>query len=74
MFRTTQLQLYAEAKVPVYWIVNLMDRQVEVYTEPSGPAAVPSFAKQVVFKETDTVPVVLDGVEVGRLPVRDLLP
>ncbi len=27
---------YAESKIPVYWIVNLPLRQIEVYTEPSG--------------------------------------
>ncbi len=25
---------YARAGIPVYWIVNLVDRQVEVYTRP----------------------------------------
>jgi Uma2 family endonuclease len=68
------LELFAEGRIPVYWIVNLVDRQVEVYTEPSGPVANPSYARKQVFRENDSVPVVLDGVEVGRLAVRDLLP
>jgi Uma2 family endonuclease len=72
--RTTQLQLFAEASIPVYWIVNLVDRQVEVYTDPSGPAPKPAYARQQLFKENDSVPVVLDGAEVGRLAVRELLP
>jgi Uma2 family endonuclease len=29
--RTTKKRLYAEAGIPVFWIVNLLDRQVEVY-------------------------------------------
>ena len=34
-------RIYAAGGVPVYWIVNLIDRQVEVYTDPSGPDAAP---------------------------------
>jgi Uma2 family endonuclease len=29
---------YAEAGIPEYWIVNLVDRVVEVYSEPKGGA------------------------------------
>jgi Uma2 family endonuclease len=72
--QTTQLELFAEARIPVYWIVNLIDRQIEVYTEPSGPAAPPSNGKKQVFGLEDSVPVVLDGVEVGKVLVRDCLP
>jgi Uma2 family endonuclease len=32
--RTEKAQLYAERGVPEYWIVNLVDRVVEVHTEP----------------------------------------
>ena len=31
---------YAKGGIPVYWIVNLVDRQVEVYTEPVQPVTV----------------------------------
>jgi Uma2 family endonuclease len=30
--------LYAECGVPEYWIVNLVDRQIEVHTEPANGA------------------------------------
>jgi len=36
--RTRKCQMYAEAGVPEYWIVNLVDRVLEVYTEPHGAA------------------------------------
>ncbi|MEZ4227146.1 MAG: Uma2 family endonuclease [Polyangiaceae bacterium] len=32
--RGTKQRLYAEAGVPEYWIVNLVDRTLEVYAEP----------------------------------------
>ena len=34
--RTTKQAIYASAKIPVYWIVNLIDRCLEVYSEPKG--------------------------------------
>src|SRR4051812_41814935 len=37
---------YAAAGLPVYWIVNLIERQVEVYTAPSGPSADPAYGQR----------------------------
>ena len=31
-----KLGIYAECGVPEYWIVNLKDRRIEVFTEPEG--------------------------------------
>ena len=33
--RSTKAQLYAEHLIPEYWIVNIPDRQVEVFRSPS---------------------------------------
>ncbi len=72
--RTVKLPIYARARVPVYWIVNLPDRRVEVYTDPTGPAPAPTYRQRRDFGPADEVPLVLDGTEVTRIPVRDLLP
>lgn len=32
--REVKLPLYAEAEIPEYWIINLVDKQVEVYQKP----------------------------------------
>lgn len=34
--RTVKKRLYASARIPVYWIVNLVENCIEVYTEPGG--------------------------------------
>ena len=34
--RDQKLNAYAAADIPEYWIVNLVDRRVEVYTMPRG--------------------------------------
>jgi Uma2 family endonuclease len=65
-----KLLAYATAGIPVYWIVNLVDLQVEVYTAPS-PGAYQSCA---VYKPGQVVPVVIDGRHVGDIAVDDILP
>lgn len=72
--RTLKQQLYATSGIPVYWIVNLNDRRLEVYTEPSGPAEVPAYGQRRDLAGGEEVALILDGVEVGRLAVNDLLP
>ena len=43
--RTIKAALYATAGIPEYWIVNLLERQLEVYREPgeAGYAAVSNY-------------------------------
>jgi Uma2 family endonuclease len=66
--------LYAEAGIAVYWVVNLVERRVEVYTEPSGPGRSPDYRSRRDYAPSDEMPLLLDAREVGRIPVRDLLP
>jgi len=33
--RTTKLSLYAEAKIRAYWLFNVLDRYLEVYSDPA---------------------------------------
>jgi Uma2 family endonuclease len=60
---------YARGRIPVYWIVNLVDGQVEVYTDP-GPDG---YATAQNFAPGQEIPVVIEGVEVGRIAVADIL-
>lgn len=72
--RNWKKRIYARAAVPVYWIVNLVDRRVEVFSNPSGESDQPDFRSREVVPIDGDLPVVLDGREVGRLKVKDLLP
>lgn len=58
----------------MYWIVNLVDRQIEVHEQPSGPTDDPAYLGTKIYKPGDSVPLVLDGVAVGTIPVVDVLP
>lgn len=68
------LEEYARAGIPTYWIVNIPDRLLEVYTEPTGPCDAPTYRVKRSLGPDEAVPVVLDGQEIGRLLVGDLLP
>jgi Uma2 family endonuclease len=63
-------QVYAGGGVRVYWIVNLIDGQVEVYTRPSQKG----YRSHRDFTRGQVVPVIIDGVEVGQLAVSAILP
>ena len=68
--RGKKCSAYAKSRVPVYWIINLVDRQVEVYTRPSKGR----YQSRVDFKPGQQVPVTLGGQPLRPIPVDDLLP
>jgi Uma2 family endonuclease len=72
--RSLKARLYARAKIPTYWIVNVVDGQIEVYADPTGPCPDPTYLHRTVVGRDGEVPLVLDGVEVARIAARDLLP
>lgn len=72
--RTTRQRIYARGGMPVYWIVNVVDMQVEVFEKPSGPVLDPSYATSRIYKRGQSISLDLDGNTVGLIPVDDLLP
>lgn len=72
--RTIKRRIYARAAVPVYWLVNLIDRRIEVYSDPSGPTDAPDYQISRHYGPDEEIPLVLDGQEFARFAVRDLLP
>jgi Uma2 family endonuclease len=61
---------YARGGIPVYWIINLVDDQVEVYSDP-GPDG---YRSSEAVKRGQDLPVVIDGALRGRVAVADVLP
>ncbi len=55
--------------MPVYWIVNLVDRQLEIYTEP-GPAG---YGQRRVLGPNDQAWVTVGGQEIGPIAVAVIL-
>lgn len=71
--RTLKKRIYAAAGISIYWIVNLFANQIEVYNDPSGPHEQPDYRQQQNYSLEDSIPLVIDGHEVSRLSVKDLL-
>jgi len=66
--------IYAKSGIPVYWIVNLIDRRVESYSDPTALADKPDYLRRQDFGDGDDLPLILDGREVARIAVSELLP
>lgn len=62
-------ELYAREKIGEFWLINLVARKIEAYTKPRGG----KYQKKTEFFEKDIVPLILDGVKIADIPVRELL-
>jgi Uma2 family endonuclease len=71
--RGIKKRIYARAGVPVYWIVNLPDRQLEVYSQPFVTGERADYGTIKVLVPPKEVPLVLDGKKFASLPVKKLL-
>jgi Uma2 family endonuclease len=63
---------YAQAGIPLYWIVNLVDRQIEVYSDPDTAAG--QYRSVQVFDEHQQVVLSWAGLAPVTFAVRDFLP
>lgn len=72
--RSIKLRSYARAGIICYWIINLIDRQVEVYTKPDATAAVPTYGSTEILKPGQKVPLSIDGQVLTQIAVDELLP
>jgi Putative restriction endonuclease len=70
--RNEVLELFGAESIPVYWVANILDRRIEVYAEPTGPAVPVGYCVCTIFRPGNEVPVVLDGIEVGRIAVDEV--
>jgi Uma2 family endonuclease len=72
--REDKARIYARAGILVYWIINLVDRRVEVYTNPTGPDPAPAYRRRDDYGPADTVPLSIAGSPALNIPVAELLP
>ena len=71
---TKTMEIYARAGLPTYWVINLVAKRVEVYSRPRVEGSVGSYEDAELFEPGKQVPLRLDGKEIARIPVNDLLP
>ena len=65
-----QASVYAASGIPYYWIVNVVERKVEVYFDPTPNA----YKVRADYPAGENVPIVIDGINLGEIAVNDLLP
>ena len=68
--RGDKLRAYARSGIVHYWIVNLVDRRLEAYSVPTPDG----YGSSTIYDRPSDVPLVIAGVEVGRIPVGVVLP
>jgi Uma2 family endonuclease len=65
---------YASAGIPVYVIANLKKEQVEVCSDPAGRGESAVYRTVSAFGAGEEFPVIVDGRELGRIAVKDIMP
>lgn len=72
--RTVKKRIYARAGIAIYWIVNLVEEQVEVYSQPIVEVEQPDYSQRLDFGRSAVVPIMIEGIEIGAIAVNSLLP
>jgi hypothetical protein len=70
--REVKGRLYARARLPIYWIVNLPDGRIEVYTDPRSGKK-PAYRSRSDYAVPQSLPLILEGHEVAGIDTRELL-
>jgi len=67
-------ETYARNQIVEYWIVNLVDRCIEVHESPAADASGHHYINVSVYQPSDSVPFTLAGTTIGSIQVDDILP
>ena len=67
-------RVYARAGILTYWLLNLIDSQLEVFSNPSGPVQMPGYHEQRVYRSEDKLSLVIGLDDLGTIRVADLIP
>ncbi len=72
--RGPKAAVYAAGRIPEYWIVNLTDRQIEVYREPQGEGTTAAYGSATIILAADKIALNLAGKTCGEITVAAVLP
>lgn len=67
-----KLAAYASAGIPAYWVLNLKEGVIHVYSDPIPPEG--RFASMATVGRDGSILLNLDGAPVGPIAASDLLP
>jgi Uma2 family endonuclease len=72
--RTVKKRIYARAGISIYWIVNIVEEQVEVYSQPLVEVEQADYSQRLDFGRSAVIPIIVEGIEIGAIAVNSLLP
>ncbi|HIK31426.1 MAG TPA: Uma2 family endonuclease [Oscillatoriales cyanobacterium M59_W2019_021] len=72
--RQIKKRIYAQAKIPICWIINLVESQSEVYAQPAEEEDDCDYRQRQDYERSDRIPLEIEGVEIGSISVASLLP
>jgi hypothetical protein len=67
-------RIYARAGIVCYWLLNLIDLQLEVFSNPSGPVPIPGYQEKRVYRTEDRLSLAIALDDLGTIRVGDILP
>lgn len=70
--RTTRLAIYAAAGIARYWIVNLVDDVIEIYSQPNRVKQ--TYGEKTVYGRGDVIILALHGDSFIPIAVSDVIP
>lgn len=69
--RITKYEKYARHGIPVYWIINLRDQQLEIYENPAAEQS--AYLKSVILPANGTVKLGIAELSIQTLSVHNIL-
>jgi hypothetical protein len=72
--RGIKLRSYARARIGCYWIINLADLLIEVYTAPTTNEKIPFYSEAEIYSGGMLIPLILNGQKVAEFSASALLP
>lgn len=72
--RGIKRRIYAAAGIPEYWIANLVDGIIEVYTAPHAVAGTATYGERKDYRHGESVSLTLGGNPIGEFSVTDAMP
>jgi Uma2 family endonuclease len=72
--RAWKSRVYASAGFAIYWIINLIDSRIEIYSDPSGPDSAPAYRRRDDYVIGQSVPFNVPQSPAKAVAVSDLLP
>ncbi len=70
--RGPKAEIYARNRISEYWIVNCVDRQIEIYTEPTSTDGPPRYASKAVLHGQQIATLHIEGQPPIEIPLATL--